>query len=134
MSKKSHWLDRSLFTSPYYYRLCLTEKEFHKELKGLKLPKKDWPNFIKTERAGATVHTFESDEGMLCAIVCLRKTSNQIESIYGLLIHEAQHLVDYCFEELGETEPSSELKAYAIQTISQRLIESYKIQTKGKKK
>lgn len=134
MTKKSHWLDRSLFTSPYYYRLCLTEKEFHKELKALELPKNKWPSFIKGEKSGATIHTFESSDGALCAIVNLKKTTAPIESIYSLLVHEAQHLVDYCFEELGETDPSSELKAYAIQSISQRLMESYKEQTKKKRK
>ena len=134
---KSLWLDRSLFVSPYYYRLCLTEKDFHKELKRLELPKKDWPDFIKGSRSGATLHTFESDSGYLLAIVNLKDYKNRTDiEVFGLLVHEAQHLSDYCFEELGEAKPSSELKAYAIQSLSQRLMQSYKQQTskKGKKK
>ena len=90
---KSLWLDRSLFVSPYYYRLCLTEKDFHKELKMLELPKKHWPEFIKNDHSDATVHYFKSNEDKYCAIVCLRHpTENTLEEIYGLLVHEAMHI------------------------------------------
>lgn len=133
MSKKSQWLDRSLFISPYYYRLCLTEKEFHKELKKLKLPKNKWPRFVKTDHSDATLHTFISSEGYLCAIITIRHCDDHSRpQIYAMMVHEATHLWRYIRENVGECEPSAEFEAYAIQSLSQRLMESYEYQTKKK--
>lgn len=134
--KKKHrakWLDRCALQLPYCYRLCVTEKEFRKELARLKLPKRDWPSFIKNSHANATVHYFENDaDGMYCAIVCLPKTEKgkrPDDEIYGLLIHEAMHIWRANREHIGETEPSSELEAYAVQRIAQNLIFSWMQQT-----
>lgn len=127
------WLDRSLFVSPYYYCLCLTEKAFRKELKRLELPKKEWPPFILNDHSDATAHTFQKGDGSLAAIICLRATSkNSLAQIHSLLVHEAVHLWQSIRENIGEREPSVEFEAYSIQTLSQRLFESYADQTKGK--
>ena len=136
LSKNTLWLDRALFVSPYYYRLCLTDAEFQKELKYLKVPRKDWPNFLGSATANATIHFFESPTDGLSAIICITVgKQHNLEQVYAMLVHEAVHL----FQEIklctGEAKPSVEFEAYAIQTLSQRLMESYKEQTskKGKK-
>jgi hypothetical protein len=132
---KSHWLDRSLFTSPYYYRLCLTEVDYHKELKRLKLPKEKWPSFLNNDHCGGTLHEFISSNGTLCAIICIEvKEEHNIAQIHALLVHEAMHLWRWIREHLGENDPSIELEAYAVQSLSQRLFESYKAQSKKAKK
>lgn len=60
---KTHWLNRTLFEFPYCYRLCITEKDFHAELKRLGLSKEHWPAFLKTTHANATTNFFQSKDG-----------------------------------------------------------------------
>lgn len=131
---RDKWLDRCALELPYCYRLCVTEKEFHKELKRLKLPKSVWPPFTKPPHANATVHYFENmGEQALCAIVCMSKKEKKLRTepaIYGLLIHEAMHIWRACREHIGEERPSEELEAYAVQRIAQNLIWSWQEQTK----
>lgn len=121
------WLDRALVVSPYCYGLCKSEKEFHKELKRLNVPRANWPDFLLTSHANATVHFFEQrgDIGRSC-IVCVGKLKNRPRSqIFGLLTHEAVHIWQAIRDSIGEKYPSSEFEAYSIQTISQRLIEAF---------
>ena len=130
---RDKWLDRCALELAYCYRLCVTEKEFHKELKRLKLAKSVWPKFLKSTHANATTHYFEAPSGELCAIVCMpadeaEKRSN--DAIYGLLVHEAMHIWRVCREAIGEDHPSAEVEAYAMQRISQNLIHSWMEQTK----
>lgn len=125
------WLNRSLVYSPVYYGLCLTEKDFHKELKKMKVPEKHRPNFINPGCDG-TMHHFVSDQHDECCIVCVRRKRLPVHQVAGLLVHEAVHVWQYVRRSIGEEEPSAEFEAYSIQTISQFLIEAY--YDKGKKK
>ena len=134
MSKKdSMWLERCAFELPYCYRLCITEKDFHKELKRLKIAKSSWPSFIKTPQANATCHFFQSASSELAAIVCISKKGckdRPLDQILGLLAHEAMHIWRECREHVGETNPSYELEAYAMQRIAQNLVASWLEQIK----
>ena len=47
-----------------------------------------------------------------------------------LLVHEAVHIWQRTCEDYGEHRPSAEFEAYAIQNISQQLMQSYREQTK----
>ena len=130
---KTLWLNRALFESPYCYRLCVTEKDFHSELKRLGIPKGSRPAFLKTTHANATTNFFEASNGELCAIVNLRKEDGlkrKKSEVYGLLIHEAMHIWREGREHLGEFSPSSELEAYAVQRIAQNLIWSWRKQVR----
>lgn len=131
-NKGFEWLDRCLVRSPYHISLCTSEKGFHKILKHLKLPKNQWPVFIK-ESFGACVYTFESEDGQLLAVVNMEKSKRPKEEVYAMLVHEAQHVLQYVLEYIGEDSPSKEFEAYSIQNISQNLFESYKRQTSSKK-
>lgn len=134
MAKKdSMWLDRALFVTPFYYRLCLTEKDFHDTLYKMKLDPRVWPPFVSDWHTNATVHVFEDKiENQVIATVNLSgyETRSGVE-IAGILVHEAVHLWQETKKYYGEHEPSAEVEAYAIQTISQRLMESFAEQTKG---
>lgn len=128
---KSSWLDRALVRTSYYYCLCLSEKEFHKKLRWFKLPRADWPPFIKSTHANATAHFLESNEGERVAIVCLGDPKNlDAIQITALLVHEAVHIWQRSMADIGETAPSEEFMAYGIQRISQELMYSYVEQTK----
>lgn len=45
--------------------------------------------------------------------------------IIGLIVHEATHVWQRICEDCGETEPSAEAEAYAMQNITLELIEAY---------
>ena len=129
---KSRWLDRTLFVNSSYYTLCTTKKQFRQALKHFRLQKKDWPPFVSDSFCNATTHFLENlTERKKSAIVCIadhsEKTSAQIA---GLLCHEAVHIWQQTRSDLGENAPSSELEAYAIQNLTQALIEEFERQTK----
>lgn len=120
------WLDRALVVSPLYYGLCVSEKDFYRELRKLKLPKDEWPRFLLTKHANATTHFFETNGAGRCAIVTLGNTKGRSKpQIFAMLTHEAVHIWQEVRESLGEKFPSSEFEAYSVQTLSQRLMEAY---------
>ena len=121
------WLDRSLLISPYCYALCRKESEFHKELKKLKIPKADWPEFMVSDHANATVHYFENKKvHEKCCIVCLGPTKGCSKiQVYSILVHEAVHIWQAIRDSIGEKRPASEQEAYAIQSIAQQLFSAY---------
>lgn len=130
------WLDRALVRAPYF-RLCLSEKDFHRELRRLGIEKKDWPEYVTSATAGATCHTFDTPmpHPKVVCMVCLAEyagTRDGVE-IAGLLVHEAVHIWQKVREEIGERFPSSEFEAYAVQNIAQNLMESYAEQTKPRR-
>ena len=127
------WLNRTLVTSPYCYGLCLTEKEFHKELRKLGVPLHSFPEHTKYA-SGASTHYLESGDDKV-AIVCLGNTRGYTkEQIHALIAHEAVHVWQAICDELGETSPSIEFEAYSLQQITQNLLTSYRYQTTKKKK
>ena len=96
------------------------------------MPRKDWPPFVTQWHEDATTHFLENRSDMKkAAVVCISnfegKTSAQIS---GLLCHEAVHIWQQTRDDLGERSPSSELEAYAIQSLTQALIEEFERQTK----
>lgn len=129
------WLDRALVVSPYYYGLCLSEKDFQKELKGLKIPRDEWPAFLASKSADATAHFFESGDGKRCCIITLGSVKGRsVAQVHSMLVHEAVHLWQEIREDIGERRPSPEFEAYAVQSLAQRLIESYQDGMNGKRK
>ena len=131
--KKVEWIGRCLFTSPICISLCLSEEAFKKELKRLKVPVEDWPEWI-CAGSHATTHFFEKfDSFDSCCIVCVKHRKGRvIAQIVGLLTHEAMHVWRDIKRDIGEKEPSSEFEAYAMQNIVQQLFYSY-MKQKGKK-
>lgn len=121
------WLDRTLIEGPYL-ALCLTEKDYMKALKHLKVPANKAPPL--NEAAAVTMH-FENGEGDSVCIVSvdLRKNPNK-RRVHSLLNHEAVHVWQYFCKEINETNPSPEFEAYSIQAITDTLIKEYKRQTK----
>lgn len=133
-SVRAQWLDRVLVVSPYHIGLCTDAGAFERELKRMKIPKADRPGFI-ANGAGATVHFFEASDGMLSAVVCITRPKGVTRhALNGLLVHEAMHIWRRIRQWLGESKPSAEFEAYAIQHISQQLMEAFWNEpTKGKK-
>lgn len=126
------WLDRSLVSCPYYINLCLSEKDYQRELRRIKLERKDWPPFLMSPDCDATAQFLEASDGKKYAIVCLGPTEKMTDvQVLGILVHEATHVWQYSMKVLEEDRPSDEFMAYGVQSIAQVLIESYFEQTKG---
>lgn len=122
---KVEWVDRALIVGPYI-ALVLNEKQFHKAMNHCQIKTSKHGDWIKTPHSDATVHFLENPKGEQCCIVALRvKKKTDPTSIVGLLVHESVHIWQQFKRRIGEHEPSDEFEAYSIQTISQRLIESY---------
>ena len=128
---KYKWLPRSLLQSGYF-TLCLNEKQYRAALKHLKIKKSQRPPFLSSS-ANATVHTFERN-GEIAHIVCLGDTEGRTEEqILSLLVHEAVHIWQELKVYIGEKSPGHETEAYAIQNLSQSLMEEFFRQKKDKR-
>lgn len=120
---KNRWLDRTLVEG-MFVTLCLSQEEFSKELKRLGI--QEYVDYLSTSHANATAHFLTSGIGRKCAIVCLGDTSKVTPiQVASMLVHEAVHIFDEFCEGIGERSPSSEFKAYSIQSISQGLMLEY---------
>ena len=130
MSKQADWLDRALVVTPFSYCLILTEKKFVRELRRLEIAQADRPKMFGLWHSDATTHIFENrGEIAQTAIVTLRNYEDKTRpQIYAMLLHEAVHLWQHSIREYGEASPSDEFMAYGIQTIAQRLMESFERQ------
>lgn len=120
---KTKWLERRLILGPCL-ALCGSEKEYHAALKDLNLTDREGGKWVAS---GATTHTFDNKCEVVC-IVCIdfTKTGERtLDSIVGILAHEATHVWQALMEEIGETRPSSEFQAYGIQAITQRLFKEF---------
>ena len=121
------WLDRRISAPGPYLCLCLSEEDYLKAMRKMKVKSVD--DWIKTPQADATVH-LTSCAGDLAAVVCVRpKEHSTLVQVAGLLIHEAVHIWQEWCDFYGEHAPGKEQEAYAIQGISQTLIEDYQRQT-----
>lgn len=129
---KARWLDRTLFINAAYFTLCTTEKQFVRALKHFKLSKRNYPEFVAAWHSDATTHFLENrNDRKTAAIVCVANFNGKTPAqIAGLLCHEAVHIWQHTCNEYGETAPSNELEAYAIQNLTQSLIEEFERQTK----
>jgi hypothetical protein len=123
MKKGIKWINRGLITSPYFIGLCRSEKDFKRELKRLKVPRRNWPEWIKDGKDGCCHYLEKRDTNDLCCIVCIKITKETKKAaIIGLLVHESVHIWHAVRDELNEKDPSNEFEAYSIQCIAQRLI------------
>jgi len=114
-----------------HYGLCLSDKAFRNELKRLRVPREQWGVFVKDGKS-AQVHFFQNDTERT-TLVCLQgyEKRSPVE-VYGLLIHEAVHIWQTECEYMHEDTPGDEIEAYAIQSVSQNLIDAYLTLTKRK--
>lgn len=138
--KKAVWCDETLVVTGFKFGLCVTEKQYEKELKRLKIPRKEWSPYMKTSSCGATVQRFYGvtdgvNDGDSAALVCLKENHGcTLNQVHALLVHEAMHLWRDVRELIGEDEPSKEFEAYAMQAICQRLFYAYDALTKKRKR
>jgi hypothetical protein len=118
------WCSRELIRLPIYLGVSLSEADFHKKLRKMKVPPKQWPGFMKTVHANATVHYFETPGERETAIICFGSFKGRTKvEIVGLVAHEATHIWQAAMENIGEKKPSPEFEAYGIQAITQSILQ-----------
>lgn len=121
------YLGRRLLDGPYL-TLCQSQRAFHREARVLD-PDCERIDFINPG-ASATTHFFTTAKGFpgLVAIVCIdvhdgKRTPAQV---IALLAHEATHVWQRFCRKIGEDCPGTEIEAYAIQSITQELVDAYR--------
>lgn len=119
------WLERGLVSSPVYLALCRSEQALQRELRRLRIPAKDWPQFLGGTASASTMIFSNSDDETAC-IVCIGDVSEDTPTrVAALLVHEAVHVWQEVKRVMGETDPSSEFEAYSVQSISQKLFDAF---------
>lgn len=126
----STWLSRALWYGPLF-TLCTSQEAFEKALTDIELPRDKWEPWLVDGSFGST-HTYEHHSGDIACIVCVKPTPNIVDRA-AILAHEATHIWQRYCRHIGETTPGNESEAYAIQHIVWHLMESYRIQMKGKR-
>jgi len=118
------YLNRGLIEGNYY-AICQSEKKYFEEMQRLHVKH---PNPWISEGANATTHQLTKlGDGDRVSIVCVKHNSKLSGcQIAALLVHEAVHVWQAYCEGIGEERPGHEIEAYAIQRISQELINSYR--------
>ena len=125
------WLPRDLIVGPYLC-LVLSEKDYHRAMIDFKVPPSERDPWIKTAHSDATAHILEHPTRGMAVVVALRvRPGISGVQIAGLLVHEAVHAFQHYCERIGEHRPSSEFEAYSIQSMAQRLMQSYADQAAG---
>lgn len=78
---------------------------------------------------------FRRNDNDQCILVTLgdEADTRDILEVYGLLVHEATHVMQYMMDNIGESFPSSEFEAYTVQHIALGLMLGYN-KTRGKKR
>ena len=77
-------------------------------------------------RSNASVTTFERDNGRhVSCIICYPGFEANTDPIiaFGMIAHEALHVIDKCVIEMGEQSQAEEFRAYGIQFIVQTALE-----------
>lgn len=107
-----------------YLGLCLSQAAFDKEWKRLKMFGSPIP-FVNLGAAGTT-HTFTHPKNGEMCIVCLDiPKGKQRGEVYGLLVHEATHVMQTYRRQLNDPNPGIEFEAYSMQGIVQRLLYAF---------
>jgi len=110
---------------PGYVGFTTSAKAFQREVKRLKVPEP--PKFLASDRANATTHFLEKD-GATTAIITIGKPKGvSFEQYAGLIAHEAVHVAQMLWSDIGEKAPGDEAEAYLVQHIVQFCLqEAYK--------
>lgn len=103
---------------PIYVGFTTSRKAFKKEMTRLKIT--PCPDFVTSSHANATTHFLTSPDNGLTAIIAMQKpVGRSPEQIAGLVAHEAVHVAQSLWENIGERTPGHEAEAYLVQMITQ---------------
>jgi hypothetical protein len=143
MTDEVHWCSRIWYWP--YFGFCPNERAWYAEMKNTQkwvetggfaaIP--EWPE--PKEGMVSRLRMVEREEGkqpvdklVLLVTVADHLDAMPIDTVVGIMAHEAVHIWQYLCEEIGEDHPSKEFMAYTLQTITQELLKGYlKTRRKG---
>jgi hypothetical protein len=129
----TRWLKREVAAPGPHMTLCLSEKEFLKAMKYLKIKRP--PQWIN-DGATATTTIVTRPSGKKICVVSVKdwEGANPV-GVASTLVHEAVHIWQEYAERIGEKVPGDEQEAYAVQWISHTLMKEFaRRMKKGKRK
>ena len=118
-----HWLETERILPPlHYYTLVTTERQFRKAMKhlGIAYPP-PWVN-VGSE---ATTHFLEAGNRQAAVVAIRLARPRMLSEVVGLLAHEAVHIAQEYFADIGERLPSPEFQAYVTKWITSELVLAY---------
>jgi preprotein translocase subunit Sec63 len=115
---------------PVYLGFTKSKKAFAKEMKRLDV---SGVEFLATDHSSATTHMLRAG-GVQTYIIAMGSTKGRsIQQIASLIAHEAAHVAQDMWEQLGEKSPGKEAEAYLIQHIVQCILQ-VALKTRRKRK
>lgn len=122
LAKQYLWLDRTVAPAAPFVTLVRSEEAYLDACAHCKVER---PERWVTIDGSACVHTFEHAADGWCCVVAINVTTQTPIQIAALLVHEAVHVIQHYFDHMHERHPAIEQTAYAIQYMSQTLMEEY---------
>lgn len=109
--------------------LCTSAKRFEAALEDANVTRNSWPFYEWDSFSALLIHHLNDHRGLPVYFVLV---GNQIPessiSLAGLLVHEAVHVFQRYCKYIGESEPSKEFEAYAIEQLFKNLAYEYHVQ------
>ena len=118
---KNFFIDVGPYPFQIYY--SPTPKAFKKFLKEFELPK---IKYVNDNKAGSCTIFTHPDFDTKCIITFNPPKHVDEAQIIGIIVHEATHAVDYLIDEIGESCPGKEFRAYTTQHITQQIYSIWK--------
>lgn len=123
-TNKIVYVSRHCMPPMAYLGLCLSQASFDKEWKRLKMHGSS-PRWVQAGAAGTT-HTFtHSRNGEMCIVSLDIPKGKERGEIYGLIVHEAVHVMQTYRKQLNDPNPGIEFEAYSLQGIVQHLLYAF---------
>jgi len=102
---------------PIYVGFTKSPKAFRKEMKRLKVSNP--PSFLANDHSNAATHFLVHEGKTTCIITMHPPGDRPIEQVAGIIAHEAVHVAQELWDNIGEREPGKEAEAYLVQMITQ---------------
>jgi hypothetical protein len=128
-----YWCERIWYWP--YYGFCPNEHAWYEEMKRsakwietsghAAIP--EWPDPVEASVTRLRVSSFSGEKGKLACVVTINSSYDDrpIDTIVGMIAHEAAHVFGMLCDEIGEDKPSPEFIAYTMQSITQQLLTGY---------
>lgn len=119
MDKKFHWLINGVF--PCNIGFTRSRKQFYKAVKTYASNPEEYE--FGDDAARLTIIAKPKDNYFRTFIITVNWEGESKATMAALIAHEATHLCQYLWEQIGEHEPGHEAEAYLVQSIVQQILE-----------
>lgn len=120
MTGKTYWL-RASGRFPCNIAYCENEKSFRKDWK--ELTDEPQPE-IYCNPNGARIWEISKpkDDFVPCYLICVEPGNLSWPEVVAMIAHEAVHVAQFLWEQIGETNPGNEAEAYLVQSITREIL------------